>query len=89
MDKYDKYYEPDNYSLWAKGIRRGEQYRGIEMDKLSIRTIVEIKPHKSKMQLMVEWLDNRNRHIGKIRRADMRYIRIKAHELLADEKAGR
>lgn len=86
---FDKYYDTEDDSLWAKGIRRGEQYAAIDISKLPTKTIVEIKPYKSKMQLMVEWLDNRDRHSGKMRKAELRYIRTKAHELLVDEKAGR
>ena len=36
---------------------------------------------------MVKWLDNRDAHSGKMRRAELRYIRTKAHELLANERS--
>lgn len=38
------------------------------------------------IQKMVVWLDNRDAHSGKMRKSELRYIRTKAHELLAEEK---
>ena len=35
---------------------------------------------------MMVWLDNRDRHSGKIRKAELRYIRTKAHELYEKEQ---
>ena len=35
---------------------------------------------------MMAWLDNRDRHSGKIRKAELRYIRTKAHELYEEEQ---
>jgi hypothetical protein len=43
--------------------------------------------NKTGIQKMTEWLDNREAHIGKMRRADLRYIRAKAHLLLSEERA--
>jgi len=42
---------------------------------------------KTGITQMREWLDNRDRHSGKIRMAEMRYIRTKCHELEAQEKS--
>ena len=41
---------------------------------------------KNEITQMREWLDNRNRHSGKIRKAELRYIRTKCHELEAQSK---
>ena len=40
----------------------------------------------TELHKLVMWLDNRGAHSGKMRKAELRYIRTKAHELLAQEK---
>lgn len=41
---------------------------------------------KTEITQMREWLDNRDAHSGKIRKAELRYIRAKCQELEAQYK---